>query len=128
MAQLVKCPTHGFSSGHDLTVRGFEPTSGSLAGGREPAWDSLSLPLSAPPPLTLSLSLSKINKLKKTKKSSIETNANVLPQLPEGRLSLPAGTGGANELPSIRIFTRTGFWCLQAFACFICQRCTASIK
>ena len=46
----------------------FEPRIGSCAGSVEPAWDSLSLPLSAPALLVLSLSLSlsfKINKLKK---------------------------------------------------------------
>ena len=29
MAQLVKCLTLDFGSGHDLTVGGFEPSSGS---------------------------------------------------------------------------------------------------
>ena len=46
-------------------VREFEPCSGLCADGTEPAWDSLSPSLSAPPPAcarTLSL---KINKLKK---------------------------------------------------------------
>ena len=58
MAQLVTRLTLGFSSGHDLTVREFEPGIGLRAGGAEPAWDSLSPSLSAPPPLTLSVSLS----------------------------------------------------------------------
>ena len=44
-AQLVKCPTLGFSSGHDLPVHEFKPHSGLCADGSEPAWDSVSLPL-----------------------------------------------------------------------------------
>ena len=71
MAQSVKHPTPDFSSGHDLTVRGFEPCISLCTNSAEPAWDSLSPSLSAPPLLalfahawlTLSLSL-KINKLK----------------------------------------------------------------
>ena len=62
MAQSVKSPTLGFYSGHDLTVCDFEPRDGLCADSTEPAWDCLSLPLSAPPPITLSVSLSKINK------------------------------------------------------------------
>ena len=58
MAQSVKRPTLGFGSGHDLTVRGFEPRVGLRAGGAEPAWDSLALPLSLCPSLTRVLSLS----------------------------------------------------------------------
>ena len=60
MAQPVKCPTLELSSGHDLTTSQFVSSS--------PAWGSalmvqsllgiLSLPLSAPPQLVLSLSLS----------------------------------------------------------------------
>ena len=67
MAQLVKSPTLDFCSGHDLTVPGWRPTSGSEL-GFEPAWDSLSpslSSLSAPPPLACmyACSLSKeINK------------------------------------------------------------------
>ena len=62
----LKHPTLDCGSGHDLTVGEFEPCIGDLHDRAEPAWDSLSLPLSpslslsAPPPLTLSLS--KINK------------------------------------------------------------------
>ena len=52
----VKRPTLGFGSGHDLTVRGVEPHTGLCADSVEPAWDSLSLSVSAPP-LSLSLSL-----------------------------------------------------------------------
>ena len=58
-AQLVKCPTLGFGSGHDLWFREFEPHIGVHADIVEPARDSLSPSLSAPPPLMLSLSLSK---------------------------------------------------------------------
>ena len=71
MAQLVKCSTLGFSSGHDLMVCGFKPPVGLCLDSAELAWDSLSPSLSAPPQLSLSLSLSlslKINKLKKKKK------------------------------------------------------------
>ena len=55
VAQLVKRLTFGFGSGHDMTVREFEPHLG-YAGSAEPAWDSLSLPLSAPPAHALSFS------------------------------------------------------------------------
>ena len=43
LAQLVKHPTHDLGSGHDLTVRGFEPHVGLCADGdgTEPAWDSV---------------------------------------------------------------------------------------
>ena len=49
-----------FSSGHDLTVREFQPHVGLCADSSslEPASDSVSLSLSAPPLLTLCLSLS----------------------------------------------------------------------
>ena len=49
MAQSVKCPTLDSSSGHDLTVREFEPGVGLCADNAEPAWDSPSPLLSAPP-------------------------------------------------------------------------------
>ena len=61
MAQSVKHLTLGFGSGHDLTVRGFESCIRLCAESAEPAWDSLSLPLSLLLPL-LVRSLSKINK------------------------------------------------------------------
>ena len=53
MAQLVKRPTLGFVSGHDLTVREFESRIRLTAVSAEPAWDSI--------PLSLSLSLSQNN-------------------------------------------------------------------
>ena len=53
---MVEGPTHSFSSGHDLTVCGFEPHVGLQATGAEPAWDSLSPSLTVPPLLALSLS------------------------------------------------------------------------
>ena len=58
MAQSVKCLVLGFGSGHNLTVGGFEPSTGLSADGTEPAWDSLSLSLSlsVPPPFMLSVS------------------------------------------------------------------------
>ena len=45
VAQLVKHPTLDFGSGHNLMV---------LTDREEPAWDSVSPCLSAPPPLSLS--------------------------------------------------------------------------
>ena len=62
VVQSVKRPTLGFSSGHDLRVRYFEPRVGLCTDGTEPAWDSLSPSLSAPSP-THTLALK--NKLKK---------------------------------------------------------------
>ena len=57
VAQLVKHPTLGFGSHHDLTLVEIEPHIGLCADNAEPAWDSLS------PCLYASLSLSlKINK------------------------------------------------------------------
>ena len=61
MAQSVKHLTLHFGSGHDLTVHEFKPHIRLRAGSVEPAW-ILSLPLSAPPQLPLSV---KLNKLKK---------------------------------------------------------------
>ena len=61
----VRRPTLDFSSGHDLTVHGFEPYIGLCADSAEPSWDflplslSASLKLSAPPPLSLSLKINK---------------------------------------------------------------------
>ena len=61
MAQSVECPT----SAQVMISRsvGSSPGSGSVltAQSLEPASDSVSPSLSAPPPLTLYLSLSKIN-------------------------------------------------------------------
>ena len=62
----IKCSTLGFSSGHDLTVRGFEPCIELRDGSAGPAWDSVSLP-----PLLHSHCLSKqTNKQTKLKKIS----------------------------------------------------------
>ena len=60
LAQLVKHLSFGFSMGHDVTVCEFELCIGLCADRMEPAWDSLSLPLSlsVPPLLVLLLSLS----------------------------------------------------------------------
>ena len=56
VAQLVKCPTLGFGSGHDLTIPEFEPhVMGLCANGIKPAWDSLSPSLSTHPLLSVSL-------------------------------------------------------------------------
>ena len=51
---MVKRLTLGFCSGHDLTVRVFEPHVGLWAHSAEPAWDSLFPSLSVPPLLDLS--------------------------------------------------------------------------
>ena len=63
MAQSVKHLTLGFGSGHELTVREFEPSIWFCADSGEPAWDSLSPSLSAPPQLMRAHAL-KINKNK----------------------------------------------------------------
>ena len=55
---MVKHLILGFGSGRDLTVCEFKPHIRFHADSAEPAWDSLS----APPPLALSVSLSKISK------------------------------------------------------------------
>ena len=52
MAQSVKRPTLGFSSGRGLAVRGLKPRIVVCVDSGEPVWDSLS------PPLSLSLFLS----------------------------------------------------------------------
>ena len=49
VAQLVKRPTLDFGSDHNLTVREIKPRAGLCAESIEPAWDSLSPFLSAPP-------------------------------------------------------------------------------
>ena len=49
MAHSIKQSTLGFSSGHDLTVRGIEPHVGPCADSVEVAWGSLSPSLSDPP-------------------------------------------------------------------------------
>ena len=61
VAQLAKGLTLGIldlGSGHDPSVHGIEPHIGLYADSAEPAWDSLSPPLTAPPPLVLPPSLS----------------------------------------------------------------------
>ena len=60
MAQSVKPLTLGFGSGHDVMVCGSEPHIGLCLVSAEPAWDSLSFPLSLALPHLYSLSL-KIN-------------------------------------------------------------------
>ena len=57
----VERPTPDFGSGHDQTVREFEPRIGLCADWAEAAWDSLSLSLSVCPSPAHALSL-KINK------------------------------------------------------------------
>ena len=64
VAQLIKCRTLGFGSGHDLRVPEFESRARLCPERAEPVWDSLSPSLSLPLPysfaciLALSLSLS----------------------------------------------------------------------
>ena len=65
MAQSVKCPTLDFGSGHDLTVHEMEPRAGlccAVLTSVVPAWDSLSLSLSASTRLALSLKIIIIKK------------------------------------------------------------------
>ena len=57
-APSVKHLTLGFSSGHDLMVRGFKPRVGLCADSVEPAWDSLSPSFCTFPACARSLSLS----------------------------------------------------------------------
>ena len=59
VAQTDKHPTLDFNSGHDLTVHEFKPGVRFCADSTESAWDSVSLPLSSPPLLTFSFSLSR---------------------------------------------------------------------
>ena len=63
MAHLVKRPALDFGSGHDLTFCEIKPHIRLLADHSEPAWDSLSPSLSAPPLLLLSLSQNKFLKI-----------------------------------------------------------------
>ena len=81
MAQLVKrpaldfgYPALDFNSVHDLIACGSEPCFGLCTDSAEPAWDSLSLPLSAPPALKINL---KINL--KTNQKNKEQTKNVKP-------------------------------------------------
>ena len=57
-----------FGSGHHLTIHEFQPHIKLYGVSVEPASDPLSPSLSVPPPLTLFLSLSKLNKHYKKKK------------------------------------------------------------
>ena len=62
VAQTVERPTFDFDTGHDLMVREFELHVRLCTDSMDPAWNSLSPSLSAPPLFMLSLSLSQINK------------------------------------------------------------------
>ena len=55
----VKSLAPDFGSGHDLTVCGIQALVRLCAGSLEPAWDSLSPPLSLPLPCSCSLKISK---------------------------------------------------------------------
>ena len=76
-----------FSSGHDLTVREFEPHIGLTAVSPELAWDPLSSPLSAPPQLAHALSLTKIN-IKKSQRNTV-----ISPAVAEGKEDSKVGIG-----------------------------------
>ena len=58
MVQSVEHLTLNFGPGHDLEVREIEPCVGFPTDSVEPAWDSLSLPLSLSLSLPLPCSLS----------------------------------------------------------------------
>ena len=62
VAQLAKCLTLGFGSGHDLVVCEFETRFRLWADSEEPAWDSLYSSLSLPPPLKNKQTLKKKKK------------------------------------------------------------------
>ena len=59
VAQSVECPTPDFIQVRISWFVGLSPTLGSALTAVEPAWNSLSPPLSAPPLLALDLSFSK---------------------------------------------------------------------
>ena len=59
VAQLIEHQTLVFCLGHDLTVCEIKPCIGLCADSTEPAWDSLSVPLSLCPCPAFSLSLRK---------------------------------------------------------------------
>ena len=58
VAQLIEHLTLDFGSDHDLGVHEIKPCIRFCADSTEPAWDSLSASLSAPPSLTCMLSVS----------------------------------------------------------------------
>ena len=68
MTQLVKHPTLGFGSGHYLVVCVFEPHVGLPTDSTEPASDSLSPSLFAPPLFMLTLERKKGRKKERRKK------------------------------------------------------------
>ena len=59
--------TLGYGSGHNLTVCGFKPHVRLCTDSMEPAWESLSSSLSAPPLFGCSFSLSQKKLIKKKK-------------------------------------------------------------
>ena len=72
MAQWVKHPTLNFGSGHNLTGCEFKPYVGLFTDSAGPAWDSPSLPFSAPFPLMLCLSQNKQTLKKKKDKQNLK--------------------------------------------------------
>ena len=85
MAQLVKCLTLDFGSGHDLIVHEFEPHIGLCTDSMETPWDSLSPSFSAPPLLTNACALSLKNKEINLKRNKLETyfSSNILSKIKE---------------------------------------------
>ena len=59
VAQLIRCQILDLGSDHDLTLWEIEPCIGLCVDSVEPAWDTLSPSLSAPPLLTRVHTLSK---------------------------------------------------------------------
>ena len=66
-AESVRHPTLDLGSGHDLTIGEFKPQVRLCTDSAEPAWDSLSLPLSLPLPCSQSLSQNRKINLKEKK-------------------------------------------------------------
>ena len=87
--------TLDFGSGHDLTVREFEPHIGLRTDSVEPAWDSLSpsLPLSRPTPPR-----NEYINLKKKKKDSLFSRQQTPPERGSGSLG-PRGPQSSLILP-----------------------------
>ena len=59
VAQMVKCPTLDFGSGHDLTLHEIEPWVWLCTNSTEPAWVFLSLSFCPYPTCSLSLKINK---------------------------------------------------------------------
>ena len=103
MAQLVKCLTLDFSSGHDLTVHGFKPRIGS----KLTAWSLLGILYPSPsasPPLALSISVSlpkqiNLKKRKRRRGSEISNNLSKAVQLEVINTRCPLTSGSEVHVP-----------------------------